>query len=168
MRHRYILSGIGLVENLMSIVILAIGLVAAIRCFTMALVYLNHAKANSLAVTLAQAELDEIRSLGFANYVTNMTAEVTATRATSTALADGSTQYTESLSKMVNPKVDANILTSLPQGTLISNPNGTALAAGTLETTMNPFMKKATVTITWSGWNKKTQSVTLVSFIQAP
>ncbi|MEI6521577.1 MAG: hypothetical protein WCO98_16300 [bacterium] len=160
------LSGITLVEILVTIVLLSFGIVACVQAINQAAVSLNNAQRVGVATTLLESEIEEMRSLGVPGYMSNMDAEVTAGRATKTLSGTVAT-YTMVLKNIV-PRLPADVLNIYPNGNIVITPNGlpfTGATAGSNEANMNAKMYRATVVINWRGMKNNLLSAQMSSMI---
>lgn len=159
--------GVSLVECLVAIVIIGVGLAGGLRCLQVAYLTQKNSYATGVSTALAQAEIEEMRSLMVTNYMNNMEAEVTATRATATTLADGSRRYVQTLSNII-PRLSPQVLQALPQGTMTIIPNAKAFPSASGTTTegkMNGKLSTANVTISWTGADGNSKNISLITHI---
>ncbi len=160
------LSGVTLVEILVTIVMLSFGIIACVQAINQSAVSLSNAQRVGIATTLLESELEEMRSLGVPGYLSNMDAEVTAGRATKTLSGTVAT-YTMVMKNIV-PRLPADILSDFNNGSIVITPNAVPFAgatAGTNEAKMNAKMYKATVVISWRGMRNKTLSTQMSTLI---
>lgn len=159
--------GVSLVECLVAIVIIGVGLIGGLRCMQVAYITQKNSYANGVSTSLAQAEVEEIRSLKVTNYLSNMEAEVSASRATASTLSDGSRRYVQTLNNII-PRLSPQVLQALPQGALTVIPNGTvftSVSGTSTEGKMNAKLALVTVIISWVGADGNSKNVTIYTSI---
>jgi prepilin-type N-terminal cleavage/methylation domain-containing protein len=131
--------GLTLIECLVAVVILGIGLVAMLQCVNAALVTDQRANRYTLAAARANTIIEEIRSYGVPHYIFN------ATGAEGTALT---------LRRAVPATLD------LPEGQ-----ESIIIATYTADSALTSKMWVATVTITWTSHETRTERVALATLV---
>lgn len=154
MRKKY-LPGVTLVEVLVAVLVLSLGIISAANCMTAAFSTTQKAQRIAMATAIAGGRLEEVRTDGFVNTITNIT------MTSGVGTLDTTNNYTEKTTGTVKNGLTDDQKKALPGVTLITTTSYYNDAAN-LRTNM---IMQVVVKVEWTGAKNKRNNVTITTYM---